>query len=269
VDMHIALSDLIVAGARASIEKRRAFTGGRRPAQIELYLDRVRILPSIPGSFVARALLPLSTDLDNPLPMIGPAQPTVRLIATTMMEASKAAVSVAEQFANGDVDLAAWDNAVEFGVSANLCDALSRLCGYGEETFPSNCELSVDWTWSTPSQPDISGVLISAGLASTLALGGQYLQTSTEESSIWITGLVTRLHRESALGPGQITVKGYVEGLDSGQRSLKVELDEGTYHEAIAAHDNGHTVNIGATVRRNARSLEVVRVNSFQVALTE
>jgi len=37
---------------------------------------------------------------------------------------------------------------------------------------------------------------------------------------------VTRLHRESALGPGQITVKGYVEGLDSGQRSLKVELDE-------------------------------------------
>jgi hypothetical protein len=269
VDMHVALSDLIVAGARASIEKRRAFTGGRRPSQIDLYLDRVRILPSIAGSFVARALLPLSTDLNDSLPLIGPGQSAVRLIAITMMVASRAAVSVAEQFANGDVDLAAWDDAVELGVSANLCDALARLCGYGEEGFPSNCDLTVDWTWSAPDEPDLNSVSITAGLAGTLALGGQYLQSSTEESPIWITGLVTRLHRESAIGPGQITVKGYVEGLDSGPRSLKVELDERTYHEAVSAHDNGHTVKVGAIVRRNARALEVLQVNNFEVTITE
>jgi len=269
VDMHVALSDLIVAGARASIEKRRIFSGGRRPAQIVRYLDRVRILPSTPGSFVARALLPLSTDLNNSLPLIGPAQSTVRLIATTMMVASKTAVSVAERFARGEVDLTAWDDAVAVGVSANLCDALARLCGYGEERFSSNCNLTVDWTWSAPDQAELSSVDISAGLAGTLALGSQYLQSDTEESSIWITGLITRLHRDSAIGPGEITIKGYIEGLDSGPRSLKVELDEGTYHEAVAAHDNGHTVSLGATVRRTARSLDVIRVNTFQVTTTE
>jgi len=58
VDMHLALSDLILSAARATVDKRRAFIGGRRPTSVDVYMDKVRVLPSAPGSFVTRALLP-------------------------------------------------------------------------------------------------------------------------------------------------------------------------------------------------------------------
>ena len=48
-----------------------------------------------------------------------------------------------------------------------------------------------------------------------------------------LTGLVIRLHRDTPTGPGDITVRGFIEGFDSAARSLRLELDEVTYRQAF------------------------------------
>jgi hypothetical protein len=263
VDMHLALNDLILSAARAAVDKRRAFIGGRRPRSVDAYMDKVRVLASAPGSFVTRALLPLNAASQETLPMIGPAEPRVREVAVTLMRASQAAVTTAKRFASGEANVDSWDQAIPYGVSANLCDALARLCGFGEDDRPADVSLTVDWTWSKPEAAEVEAVKVPAGLAATLVSGSQYLRDQPDEFMVSLTGLVVRLHRDSPMGAGEVTARGYIDGLDSGPRSLRLELDEVTYRQAISAHDLGHTIHVVALARNAARSLEVIRVESF------
>lgn len=262
IALHEALYDLITAGARAAEEPRRSYNG-RRPGSVVDYVDQLRAIPSMAGSFVVRALLPLSTSPSQPdLPLVGPASPNVRRISTMIVQAATAAVSTAEAVAAGG-PLNAWESCVVYGVSSNLCDALSRL-GRSEDEPSHGVTLRVDWTWMAPSA-DLEEVTIPAGLAPVLEAGADYLTGQPPEHSVLVTGLITKLHRETPIGPGAITVKGYVEGLELSSRSVRVELDADAYRQAIAAHDRGATVQVAAVVRREPRSLLVVRVEDFRV----
>lgn len=261
VDFHAALGDVVTASALAARE-RKATYAGRRPEQVLSYLSRVRIVPSMPGSFVARALLPLTALEGTPLPMIGPAEPAVRRVSTMILNATAAAVESAQAVASGGpMDL--WDATVSKGVSANLCDALARLTG-SEGTDPGNVGLRIDWAWSAPDEP-APAVTVPSGLAPILQVASDYLRGDPEQHSIQITGRITHLHRDALTGPGNVTVRGYIEQWDSSDRALKLELDEGTYHRAVTAHDDGTTVRVKALVRRAPRAIEVLHVEEFEV----
>ncbi len=256
IEFHGALGDLIVAAARASLEPRASYAG-RRPSQVTAYIDRVRLIPSIPGSFVARALLPLDTLTGTPLPMVGPGEPSVRHVSTTILKATEAAVESAQAVVAG-APVTRWSEVVNDGVSANLCDALARLV-YAEADTAAAVNLHIDWTWTAPDD-QMSAISIPSGLGPILQYASDFLRGGPQEHAIRITGLVTHLHREKAAGPGDITVRGYIEEWDVSSRSLRLELDERSYRHAIAAHDAGVTVRVTALVRRTARTLEVVRV---------
>ena len=263
VEMHQALGDLILAGARAASETRAAFVGGRRPRVVEDYLDRVRMIPSAQGSFVVRALLPLSWGSETPtLDLVGPANPDVRNVSTTILRATNAAVVTAQQVAAGEADMNLWEAAVGQGVSSNLCDALTGLVGHGPDA--GTAEVRISWTWAIP-RDQVPPVEIPAGLGPVLEAGADYLRGQPDEHTVRITGLVTKLHRESATGPGEITVRGYIESFDSANRTMRCELDGDSYRQAIGAHDAGNTVTVTALVRRGPRGLEVLRVEDLRV----
>lgn len=257
--LHDAMYDMIVAAARASSQPQRTYHG-RRPASVDEYVDQVKLIPSVPGSFVIRALLPLDVPPEQEvLELVGPLAPRIRRISTTILTAASAAVTAAREVANGR-GLDTWDDAVKSGVSANLCDALSRLPGAPGE---GDCEVRIDWSWAAPADPS-PGVTVNAGLAPVLAAGSDYLRDQPEEHSIRLTGLVTKLHRETATGPGEITVRGHIENWDASSRALRFQLDEATYRKAISAHDEGTSVRVNALVRRAPQGLEVLRVEDMQ-----
>lgn len=263
MDLQEAFRDLILAGARAAEEARPTFRG-RRPAAVEEYMDEVRLIPSVPGSFVLRALLPLTRRAEQePLPLTGPAAPVVRKVATTIIDATHSAVEAAIDVAKG-APLQRWEETVPHGVSSNLCDALSRLPSGGDLGIRGNAELRIDWTWAAPEQP-IRPVVVATGVVPILAAASDYLQGEEEEHTVRVTGLVIRLHRDVAVGPGQITVRGHVEGMDSGTRTLRFDLDEAAYREAIHAHDRGISVRVTALIRREAKGLRTIRVEDLQL----
>jgi hypothetical protein len=263
LDLHEALERLIVAAARATADRRRPSYSGRLSQRVETIIDEVQMLPSLAGSFIVRALLPVDALAAAQPALPGFPEPAQRRVAATIATAARTAVSTARQVATG-APLERWDDAVEDGVSANLCDALARLTGEGDSA--ADVDIRVEWTWDAP-RAEAPLVVVNAGLAPVLDAGADYLRGEPEEHVILLTGLVTKLHREAATGPGEVTVRGLIENWDVGNRTLRVELDETTYREAITAHDLGKFVRARALVERTPRGLDVLRVEDFQ-ALT-
>lgn len=261
VELHEALGDLIVAGARAASEPRSAYTGGRRPRLVDDYFDQVRMLPSAQGSFVVRALLPLNWKSDDPQLDLRLADADVRAVTRMIADASKVAVSAAESVEAG-APMSSWDATVDRGVSSNLCRALTSLVGHGADS--ADTELGIHWTWAVPASP-VEPLVIPSRLADILEAAADYLHGSPAEHDIQVTGLITRLHRESANGPGAFTVKGFEAGADAKVRTLQCSVDEDTYRQAISAHDEGKIVKVAALVRRQPRGVEVLRIEAFQV----
>lgn len=261
LEFHAAVRDAVLAAAQA-FRSPQATYGSRRPTFVDDFLGRVQLIPSLQGSFVVRALLPVDPDGEQlQLPLTAAQATNVPRISSTILSASAAAVETARLVAGGE-DPEIWSTAVELGVSANLCDALSRLPALDSDS--GDADISVRWTWAAPHAPAPT-VRVNQGLAPVLAAGSDYLRSEEEEQTLTIVGTVIGLHRQERTGPGPVTVKGHVDGWDSRSRSLRFELDERLYHEAVVAHDEGHTVAVQADVVRQPRKpFEVQRVRSFR-----
>lgn len=259
--LHGALRDLVVASARASERPQASFRGGWSNA-VGSYVDHVRMLPARPGSFALRALLPLNTAEPDELLLPTVTTTSVRRVTRTLMTAVGAARSAAEARAGGESDDVFVDS-VESGVSADLLDALVRLGGPDNDVAP--VELAVSWTYAAPEEP-LEPVALSAGLMPVLAHGADVLRGTPDEVSATVTGLVVRLHRHEKLGPGEVTIQGFVESsVGSSTRQVRAELDEVTYGDAIAAHRDGSSVRVRCVVRFGGARLEVTHVESFDV----
>lgn len=256
-----ALRDLVVAAARASESRQANFRGGWS-TNVGQFFDHVRMIPSMPGSFTLRALLPINAESPEDLLVPQSDTTTIRAVTRTLLSGLRAARAAAVARAGG-ADTSVFEDAVADGVSAELLDALVRLGGPTGES--STVEVGVAWTYAAPEPPS-EPVRIEAGLFPILAEGVGVLRRSTEEITATLTGSVTRLHREPNLGAGEVTVQGYLDAsTGSSTRSMKFELDEPSYELAIAAHRDGSTVRVGCTVRFDSPRLVIVAVNNFKV----
>jgi hypothetical protein len=256
-----ALRDLIVAAARSAENPQASFRGGWSTS-VGAYFDQVRMIPSRPGSYALRALLPLNPEPPEELLVATVDTKSIRKVTRTLMSGIATAKSAAEQRAAG-AEKTVFAQAIADGVSADLLDAIVRLGG--PSTDPAPVELGISWTYAAPEAP-LEPVRIPVGLMPVLAEGADILRGAPEEVAGTVTGLVVRLHRQEKLGPGEITVQGFVESAaGSSTHSIKMELDEGTYGQAIAAHRDGATVSVRCTIRYGGPRLSVSRVESFTV----
>lgn len=256
-----ALRDLVVAAARSAENPQPSHRGGWSN-MVGSYLDLVQMLPSRPGSFSLRALLPLNDSSPEDLLLPTVSSPNVRRVTQTLWSGVQAAVKAAIERISGEDDTV-FERAVDRGVSADLLDALVRLGG--PEIDPSPVELTVDWTYASPAQP-LEPLWIASGLMPTLAHGADVLRGTPDEVDAMVVGLVVRLHRRQPLGPGEITVQGFVDSrVESSTRHVRIELDEGTYGLAIEAHRAGRTVACRCVIRFGGPRIEVMRIESFEV----
>ena len=127
IEANDALRDLVVAAARSSANRQRSHRGGWS-ASVGQYFDQVRMIPSMPGSFTLRALLPINPE--RPEDIFFPELDTqsVRAVTRTMVEGITAARTAAMQHADGS-PVEVFENVVSQGVSAELLDAIVRLGG--------------------------------------------------------------------------------------------------------------------------------------------
>ena len=95
LEFHAAVRDTVLAAAQA-FRSPQATYGSRRPSAVDDFLERVQLIPSLQGSFVVRALLPVSPDGEQlQLPLTAAQASNVPRISSTILSASSTAVETA------------------------------------------------------------------------------------------------------------------------------------------------------------------------------
>jgi hypothetical protein len=97
-----------------------------------------------------------------------------------------------------------------------------------------------------------------------LGSAADFLRTRQPRTDVTVHGLVVRLYRSRALGPGEIVIEGFDR--ESGSiRRWRTELNETDYNEAVRAHQSGLQVSVTGDREEHGTHLQLRRLSSFLV----
>lgn len=259
--------DLMVAAACATV-KPRARYHSRRFDKANDYVDGLRLGQTERGSYVISVISRVTPAMIPP-PGVGDQAPAIdepfeRQAVTTLTRAV-AAASIAASNAAVTQDFAGFNEVIQSGVSANLCDALIGLVGDPGER-QRTLELSVSWSRSRPLQL-IDGVAppslvkLSADIMPVLCEASRWYKEIAPLEDFDLVGQVigTHRHHEQA-GPGRITVEAVVEDRI---RNVTIELNEKDYAVALEAHRDRKPVSCTGEIVKTVRSLRLNNPRRF------
>lgn len=225
--------DLMLAAACAAIDKRSYFAT-RKAQQATDYLQRVRMGQTERGSFVLTILSPVPPTLkseQSALFPVEPPDPYERTVTRTLAR-SLAAVSAAAETAAAQGDMQPFINAVQWGVSANLCEAIVRI---SHVSVDEGIDVAITWSPSrmvaaeTPHRIRLQGDAIPL-----IEEAGRLFRATSPVDDFELQGAVIGLRRPEGAPIGRVTVAGFVEGQ---ARKVLIDLAEPDYSKAIAAHE--------------------------------
>jgi hypothetical protein len=244
--------DMMLAAACASVNTRPNF-GSSKPRQAVEYLDRVRLGQTERGSYIVtvisrvrapeqHALLPEdAAHLDIPFER----HVTTKLVAA-LGAAHDAALAVLDQTST---DFTAFDDAVEDGVSANLCGAIAKM---GAEHATANVQVSVEWAASRPPTVDTPpSISFEPASMPVMKQAVGHLRTLGPFEDELVQGIVSRLTRGLEDEIGTIVIDGITRGE---QRKVHVELPDEQYDVAVEAHRSKRPVQIRGTLFKKRKS---------------
>ncbi len=249
--------DMLAAAAYSLGDSRRAYRSGTSGAAAD-YLNRVRLSHTEKGSFaivltsptVAPRLGALMNDGEDE------AAPKERMVAQRLSESLFATRSAAEAVVAGDAY--AFEQAVEFGVSANLCEAVADLV-----ESVSSFDISFSWAMTRPSSSSRGPVRFSYSDHPILKEAALSLRSQEPEYDKPISGFIYSLTSKQVDIDGIVTMR---TSIDSVGRSVVAELSRQDYVRAIEAHKTNSIVylkgdleRIGNRLRlRNAKLVDVI-----------
>jgi len=226
--------DLMLAAACAAIDKRSYFAT-RKAQQATDYLERVRMGQTERGSFVLTILSPVPPTLKSDqgaLFPVEPPEPYERAVTRTLAR-SLAAVSAAAETAAAHGDMKPFFDAVQWGVSANLCEAIVRI---SHVSVDEGVDVAIAWSPSravaaeTPSRIRLQGDAIPL-----IEEAARLFRETSTIADFELQGAVIGLARMESAASGRVTVAGLI---GSQARKVQIDLSEPDYLKAIAAHEH-------------------------------
>ena len=258
VDLITGARDLLLAAACSLREPQPLYRAGANKEAID-FLNRVRLGQTEQGSFAVALLTPM---VPAPVPTLFPEcvesdEPMERRMTRRLTEALVAARQATESaFEDQGVGFA---NAVEKGVSANLCEALVKLIG----PFPV-LDVSVTWarTWPMPSARQVVG--FGRADAPILHEAARNFRNREPQLDTELFGMVQRLKRDEADLGGMIYLSTPIDGKTV---SVAIALRQSDYEKAIQAHRDRAPVMLKGDLERsgqrwrllNPRVISVIR----------
>jgi len=253
--------DLMLAAACAAIDKRSYFAT-RKAQQATDYLERVRMGQTERGSFVLTILSPVPPALKSEqgaLFLDEPPEPYERAVTRTLAR-SLAAVSAAAETAAAQGDMKPFIDAVQWGVSANLCEAIVRI---SHVSLDEGVDIAIAWSPSRAVGPETPNRIRLQGDAIPLIEEAARLfrETSTIDD-FELQGAVIALNRPEGAAIGRVTVAGFVE---SQARKVLIDLAEPDYSKAIVAHEQQAIVVCTGELMKQGRSYRLQNPRQFRL----
>lgn len=240
--------DLLAAVANATIKPKRAYRGNS-PERAKEYMRSLRLGQTEIGSYVFAILSPVPPSFEIGQKELFPdlavsPEPFSREVTLKLNRALRATKgAVAEAGATGRLD--AFEAAIESGVSANLCEAISSLADEGD-----GVDISINWSRVRPSSEPMVEYSFSRDNARVLSQAAIAFKEREPMSDVTIEGIVVSLHREPDEFDGRAKIRGFIGG-DAMTLSAQFLLPD--YRMVLEAHERKLWVRVdGELVKRGA-----------------
>lgn len=259
LDLLRGAHDMLLAAAR-SLWNPRPLYQGRPDREAADYMKRIRLGQTEHGSFAVVLLTPIVARPtfagDEPLDDESMERRMTRRLTVALAAVRSAIDGGGEGFLE----------AVEHGVSANLCEALGTLI----KPFPS-LDVRVTWARTLP-RPELQEVFRFAPAdAPSLRDAAMALRNWEPQSDeplvrgIQLFGIVLNLNRSGTELDGTVLLDAFIKG--SSTRTVKAVLPRVDYELAIRAHETKSRIHVQGDLERtgqrwrllNARVVDVIR----------
>ncbi len=253
--------DMLASAARAA-EKPQAVYLGRLSSDVAEYLDSVRPLSGYFQGYDLTLHSPVPVELERLEYLRDDFYPPFsRRVTTKLVQGLSHTSSAIDRVVAGDTLEPFMLQGVNFGVSANLCDALAKLAKKGE-----GIEIGMSWaSGRTPSTYRNPNPLFlfsehSADILTDVAKSFRSREPSIDE---YVIAHVVKLERELQEFHGRATISCVRDGRPS---RLDVQFEESAYDTVIKAfqdHDSigmyGDIYRVGSRYElRNPRNLSLL-----------
>ena len=260
LDQGIVLFDnaqkMVHAAARSAISP-KAYHLARAGTQAEEFLKTVKLGQTEIGSYILTIVFPVTPDLLEGQEMEA-ALPFERKVTRSLVTGlNSLETAVRSQVARPS--LGPFLQAINLGVSANLCEALSNI---GERTEGSTVDTQITWARNRPSPQIDTKARFLGGDFSYLRSAAGRLKEQDWDDVILISGPVTRIESEKVLFGGEVFI--YASVGDSPKR-VKVTLNQDQYKQANEAHLAGQNIEIGGKIQKSGRYLTIDSPTSFSI----
>lgn len=244
--------NLFGAAARAAVEgPHPRFRGGPPPEVLEL-LGQVQVGAGHPNEFALTLLVPVTAPVADPAAADPGRVPIGRQV---LLQLHQAAVAV-EQAAHA-ADVAAFDDTVADGVSAEFCAALGDLAGPEHER---PFELAFRWAVGLPAQAADRVIAFPPRIGTLLTAASKRL-TALDAPAATAVGRVQDLHDDPDGRRWRVRIRGRLHraGRTTVRRAIWVQLDsQASYDVALAAHRDGATVRLDGTFVGSGRQEQLL-----------
>lgn len=247
---------MVHAAARSAISP-KAYHLARAGTQAEDFLKTVKLGQTEIGSYILTIVFPVTPDL-----LVGEesesALPFERKVTRSLVTGLKS-LETAVRFQVARPSLDPFLQAIENGVSANLCEALSNI---GEKTEGSTIDTQITWARNRTIPKLETKARFLGGDFSYLRSAAGRLKDQDWDDVVLISGAVTRIESDKVLFGGEVFV--YASVGDSPKR-VRVTLNKDQYKQANEAHLAGQNVEIGGKIQKSGRYLTIDSPTSFSI----
>ncbi len=269
-----AVHDLMRATAIMTEQGPQLLIEGRRSAVVDSFLRSVSLGSARPGSYVLTSRVPVGgsapADADLQLDLLtAPLQETAgardRLAGREVVSALHRAVQVAHAIAarvlRAQSQFSDFYDAVEQGLSANLCRALADLGSFGRRQPAGYRAFEIGFAWARgmPSEEPSDPVSFSENMVGLLARAGDELAEVARSGWARIVGRVETFH-EGIEEQQRIRIFGELrteKGEVLGHRSIWVTVSTAQYEAAWEAQRHGWDMTVEGRLGTSRRRLQM------------
>lgn len=255
--------DVTISAANAVTRRRSHYRKWTR--EVHEFAQRAEVGQTEPGSYVVRVLCPLTGLPQAPLPP-GKDVPFGRRVTSTL-DVALAASGRAAQAAITNGDIAAFDEAVESGVSSNLCSALASV---REGPVRTTLEVKLRWAPLRDQPPRPSGAyFFGPDTLEVLHSAAKHLRDQEEEvlEDQTLFGYVTRCDRGANEDSGIIVVEGLIASSELREKVVcRIELQGDDYVVAARAHGDQQMITVMGTILRVGSRWSMSEVDALVIA---
>lgn len=245
--------EAVQAAARAELARRAHYAQGTLPTQVRAFVDKTVLAGTESGSVILRVRAPAAMPPKAQTEIDGVFESFERRAVVRLMGGVTAAKTAAHR------DLAAagediFEEDIDDGLSANLCDALLKLSG-ASTGLDARIALRIRWALTRPGPSPASQVDVEQSEVGQLPRVAEILKQIEPSPDTTVTGPVVQIRRQPGDPEGVVIINADV---DSRVRQVRMHLELSDYEAAADAHIKQQEIRATGTLERAGTTRELI-----------